>query len=105
MLDYCLAMRSGRVAEVRAESPLGELLARPHHQAIAGHLGDNRRGSDRRTKPIATDYRSLLVVESRNRETIDQADATGAGDADQRFAQRGEVGLVQPTLVDTPGAA
>jgi hypothetical protein len=71
------------------------------HEAVTGDLGDDRGGGDRRALAVAVDHGAALVaVHLADREAVAEQDAPRTGDLQQRFAQRGQVGLVQAAVVD-----
>src|SRR5919198_6261191 len=83
-----IAVLRGRVADVGAEVPTRMERVGAVHEPVAGDLGDDRRGGDGGARRVAINDRPLLMAEVRYRETVDQAEAAGAGDAGARIAQR-----------------
>jgi len=78
------------------------------HVAVTRHLRDDRRGGNRCAGGVAVDDRALGAPEVADGKAVAEAQhvaAHVARDADQRVAQRREVGLVQPTRVDPAHAA
>jgi hypothetical protein len=71
MLTNCVAVRRSRVAEVSAEAPLRQLLARTSHQSITRHFGNDRGCGNCCAKAVAAYDGALFVLERRNFETVD----------------------------------
>jgi hypothetical protein len=102
-LDRVAVLR-GRVAHVRGELPAGVHGVGAVHEPVARDLRDDRRGRDGGAGGVAVDDRALLVAEVGHREAVDQAEGARPRDAEQRVAQRGEVGAVQAAAVDAAHA-
>ena len=71
MLANRVAVRRSRVAEVSAEAPLRQLLARPPHQSVTRNFGNDRGCGNCCAEAVPTYNGSLFVLERRNFETVD----------------------------------
>jgi hypothetical protein len=94
----------GGVADVGGELPPGVTRLHPLHEAVARDLGDHRRRGDRGAHRVAAHDRALLEARRRDWEAVGQAQAAVAAHARENVAQRGQVRLVEPTLVDAAHA-
>lgn len=88
-----------------AESPLRQLFCRSRHQPVTRHLRDDRGCGNGSTEAVPADYSALLIIERGHLETINQTDAPGPSDANQRLSQRCKICFVQPALVNSTSAA
>src|ERR1700749_3042545 len=91
------AVLGARVADVLLEAPAGVALGGLVHVAVAGHLGEDRGGGDRRAGPVAADDAAVRDLAARQAEAVDEADRLRPRlEARQGVAERPPVG---------PGAA
>jgi hypothetical protein len=102
--DGCTVLGS-RVAHVAVEAEAGIAIADAVHVAVPGHLGDHRRGGDRRAASVTVDHGPVVKPASRESEAVHEADGSGDRHPLEASPQRGEVGHVQPAPVDAAHAA
>ena len=99
------AVLRGGVADMVGEAPSLVDQVDSAHVTVPRDLGDDGRGGDRGGPCVTVNHRALLVAGLRDRETVAEADATRARDAQEGVAQRGDIGHVKTLGVDPADAA